>query len=61
MENIMDAFVALVKPFLLKLATSEAVKNLVISLLEKYVSTTDNSIDNTILETVKELLFKPQA
>jgi hypothetical protein len=57
----MDAFVALVKPFLLKLASSAAVKNLVISLLEKYVGTTDNSIDNTILATVKELLFKPEA
>lgn len=57
----MDAFVALVKPFLIKLATSPAVKNLVIALLEKYVSTTDNSIDNTILATVKELLFKPEA
>lgn len=57
----MDAFVALIKPFLIKLATSPAVKNLVIALLEKYVSTTDNSIDDTILETVKELLFKPQA
>lgn len=60
-EIIMDAFVALVKPFLIKLATSPAVKNLVIALLEKYVSTTDNSIDDTILSTVKELLFKPQA
>lgn len=57
----MDAFVSLVKPFLIKLATSPAVKNLVIALLEKYVSTTDNSIDNAILDTVKELLFKPQA
>lgn len=56
----MDAFVALVKPFLLKLATHPAVKNLVIALLEKYVTTTDNSIDNMILATVKELLFKPQ-
>jgi hypothetical protein len=57
----MDAFVALVKPFLIKLATSEAVKNLVVALLEKYVTTTDNSIDNMVLATVKELLFKPEA
>ena len=57
----MNALVALVKPFLLKIATSPAVKNLVISLLEKYVATTDNSIDDNILATVKELLFKPQA
>lgn len=57
----MDAIVALVKPFLIKLATSAAVKNLVIALLEKYVTTTDNSIDNMVLATVKELLFKPEA
>lgn len=57
----MEAFVALIKPFLIKLATSEAVKNLVIALLEKYVTTTDNSIDDMILSTVKELLFKPEA
>ena len=57
----MDAVVAIVKPILLKLATHPAVKNLVISLLEKYVNTTDNSIDNAILATVKDLLFKPQA
>lgn len=57
----MDAIVALVKPFLIKLATSEAVKNLVVALLEKYVTTTDNSIDDMVLATVKELLFKPEA
>lgn len=56
----MDAVVAVLKPLLIKLATHPAVKNLVIDLLEKYVNTTDNSIDNTILATVKELLFKPQ-
>lgn len=56
----MDAVVVVVKPLLLKIATHPAVKNLVIELLEKYVNTTDNSIDNMILSTVKELLFKPQ-
>lgn len=57
----MDAIVAVVKPILLKIATHKSVKNLVISLLERYVKTTDNSIDDAILETVKELLFKPEA
>ena len=57
----MDALVAVVKPLILKLATHPAVKNLVIELLEKYVKTTDNSIDDMVLLTVKELLFKPQA
>jgi len=60
MEVIMDAVVAVLKPLLIKLATHPSVKNLVIDLLEKYVNTTDNSIDNAILATVKELLFKPQ-
>ncbi len=57
----MDILVSVVKPLILKLATHPAVKNLVIELLEKYVKTTDNSIDDVILSTVKELLFKPQS
>jgi hypothetical protein len=56
----MDLIVTLVKPLLIKIATHPSVKNLVVELLEKYVSTTDNSIDNMVLATVKELLFKPQ-
>ena len=56
----MDAVVTVVKPILIRLATHPAVKNLVISLLERYVKTTDNSIDDQILETVKVLLFKPE-
>ncbi len=56
----MDTVVTLVKPILLKIATHPAVKNLVIDLLTKYVNTTDNSIDDMILTTVKELMFKPQ-
>jgi hypothetical protein len=56
----MDFVVAVVKPLLIKIATHPSVKNLVVELLEKYVDTTDNSIDNVILTTVKELLFKPQ-
>ena len=57
----MGAVVAVVKPILLQIATHPAVKNLVISLLEKYVKSTDNSIDDAVFATVKELLFKPQA
>jgi hypothetical protein len=56
----MGAVVAVVKPILLQIATHPAVKNLVISLLEKYVKSTDNSIDDQILETIKALLFKPE-
>ena len=56
----MGALVAVVKPLVLQLATHPAVKNLVIDLLTKYVKSTDNSIDDMVLATVKELLFKPE-
>ena len=56
----MDFVVTVVRPIILRIATHPSVKNLVISLLEKYVSSTDNSIDNEILKVVKELIFKPQ-
>jgi hypothetical protein len=61
MEVIMSAVVAVVKPLLISIATHPAVKNLVVELLTKYVNTTDNSIDNVVLEVVKEKLFTPQA
>ena len=56
----MGTLVTVVKPIILSLATHTVVKNLVIELFEKYVKTTDNSIDDMVLATVKELLFKPQ-
>ena len=56
----MDFIVTIVKPLLLKIATHPSVKNLVIDLLAKYVKSTDNSIDDMIFVTVKELLYKPQ-
>jgi hypothetical protein len=56
----MDTVVAVVKPFLISIATHPSVKKLVIELLEKYVKSTDNSIDNVILELVRENIFKPQ-
>ena len=59
-EDIMGALVAVVKPIIIQLATHPAVKKLVIELLEKYVKSTDNSIDDKVLEMVKELLFKPE-
>ena len=54
------AIVALARPILLKTATHPSVKNLVIELLERYVKSTDNSIDDAILATVKEMINKPQ-
>lgn len=56
----MSAFVATLKPLLIAIATHPAVKQLVLDLLKKYVDTTDNSIDNAVYETVKDLMFKPQ-
>jgi hypothetical protein len=60
-EDIMGAVVAVVKPLLIQIATHPAVKNLVVELLSKYVKSTDNSIDDVVLELVKEKLFTPQA
>ena len=56
----MDALVAVVKPFLISIATHPAVKNLVLDLLKKYVNSTDNSIDDVVYELVKDKLFTPQ-
>ena len=57
----MGAVVSVVKPILISIATHPAVKNLVIELLTKYVKSTDNSIDDVVLELVKEKLFVPQS
>ena len=57
----MGAVVLVLKPIIISVATHPAVKNLVIELLAKYVKSTDNSIDDVVLELVKEKLFTPQA
>jgi hypothetical protein len=57
----MGAVVSVLKPIIISVATHPAVKNLVIELLAKYVKSTDNSIDDVVLELVKEKLFTPQA
>jgi hypothetical protein len=56
----MGALVAVVKPLLMQIATSPAVKKLVLDLLEKYVKSTDNSIDDVLFTTVKAAMFKDQ-
>jgi hypothetical protein len=56
----MGAVVAVVKPLVISIATHPAVKNLVIELLEKYVKTTDNTVDDVVVALVKEKLFTPQ-
>lgn len=57
----MGAVVAVVKPLVISIATHPAVKNLVIELLEKYVKSTDNTVDDVVVALVKEKLFTPQA
>lgn len=56
----MGAVVAVVKPLVISIATHPAVKNLVVDLLEKYVKTTDNTVDDVVVALVKEKLFTPQ-
>jgi len=56
----MPALLLVIQPILTRIVTHPAVKKLIIELLEKLVKTTDNSIDDAVLATVKELLFKPQ-
>jgi hypothetical protein len=44
----------LIKPILLKFATSEPVKKLIIELLEKLVESTETELDNAALNIVKK-------
>lgn len=54
----MNAFVAVIKPVLVKALNSCAVKKLVCDLVDRYVNTTDNDIDNTIAKIVRDALLK---
>lgn len=56
----MGAIIGVIKPILFSIATHPQVKLLVIQLLEKYVKSTDNSVDDAILATVKAAMFKDQ-
>lgn len=56
----MATFINLVKPVLFSFLTSKAVKELVIDLLKKYVRTTDNQIDDTVVLLVEQKLFTAQ-
>ena len=46
--------IALIKPILIKFATSEPVKKLVVDLLEKLVESTETELDDTALAIVKK-------
>jgi len=54
----MGALVELVKPIIFAALNSCHTKRLVVELLERYVNTTDNDIDNVIAESVKTALLK---
>ena len=54
----MGALVELVKPIIFAALNSCHTKRLVVELLERYVKTTDNDIDDVIAVTVKTALLK---
>lgn len=54
----MGALVELVKPIIFAALNSCHTKRLVVELLERYVNTTDNDIDNVIAASVKTALLK---
>ena len=49
--------ILLLKPILLKFATSDSVKKLLIDILKKLVSTTDNTVDDKAVELIEQQLF----
>jgi hypothetical protein len=54
----MGVFVEVLKPVIMAAMNSCHTKRLVVELLEKYVKTTDNDIDNLIANTVRTALLK---
>lgn len=54
----MGALVEVVKPLILAAMNSCHTKRLVVELLERYVNTTDNDIDNVLASSVKIALLK---
>lgn len=54
----MAKIVELVKPILFAFINSPEVKNLVVALLEKYAVRTDNKVDDTVVQIVREKLLK---
>lgn len=54
----MNALLVLVRPVLLATLTSCHTKKLVCELLDLYVKTTDNDVDDVIARTVRTALLK---
>ena len=49
--------ITLIKPVLFKFLGSKSVKELVVKLLEAYAKTTDNTVDDKLVELVKKNLL----
>ena len=49
--------IAVIKPIVFAFAKSKAVKELVVKLLEAYAKTTDNTVDDKLVELVKKNLL----
>ena len=47
----------LIKPILFKFLQSEGVKKMLIEMLEAYAKTTDNTIDDRVVDYVRQNLF----
>jgi len=47
----------ILKPILLAFAKSDSVKRLLVDILKKLVSTTDNTVDDKAVEFIEEQLF----
>ena len=47
----------LLKPILLAFAKSDSVKRLLVDILKKLVSTTDNTVDDKAVEFIEQQLF----
>lgn len=53
----MTAFIKIISPIILSLISRREVKELVVTLLERYAKTTDNAIDDAIVVMVKDALL----
>ena len=49
--------ILLIKPILMAFATSDSVKKLLIDILRKLVSTTDNVVDDKAVDFIEQSLF----
>ena len=49
--------ILIIKPILFAFLKSDSVKKLVVDLLEAYVASTDNKLDDQALKIVKDKLF----